>query len=371
MLRGHALLLFLVFALLLAGCNFAPSPQGDVSPTVETIALTQPALLPSPSPSSSPTSMQVTPEPQVETATATFTPGPPTALPTSTPTPGPYEHTMKQGETLGYIIQLYGYRDFGVIDEVVRLNDNIPNADTLPGEGAVILIPRQTVTPTPEDFTPLPDVAQVLGVGVAPTSPATGLNIDAPIIKHTVVEGQTVVDIAVNYNTTLEVLAVLNPDISFAGCNFEVQSGGPNCNPLLRVGQDVMVPAATPTPTLSPTPSGSETPTPTPTHAAPVVILPPQDANVQPGVFRLEWVGVGVLQADEVYLVQITDTTTGDVFNDITRTTSLLLPDSMIPTDGQPHVLNWTVAVARPNDSGVYRVMSGSPEVRRFNWLSR
>ena len=103
-------------------------------------------------------------------------------------------------------------------------------------------------------------------------------------------EGQTIVDIAVTYNTTLEVLAVLNADISFAGCNFEIQSGGPNCNPILQVGQVVLVPAPTPTPTLSPTPSGNETPTPTPTYAAPVVISPPQGANGAIGRFP---VGVG------------------------------------------------------------------------------
>lgn len=353
----------------LAACNFAPSPQGDASPTVEQIPLTQ-ALSPSPSPS--PTDPETVPtEPLVETATPTATPGPPTMPPTATPTPGPYEHVIQQGETLGYIIQLYGYRDFGVISEVVALNENIRDADSLPGAGATILIPRQTATPTPEDFTPAPDIAQVLGNGVAPTSPATGLNIDAPIIEHTIVEGQTVVDIAVNYHTTLEVLAVLNPDISFAGCNFEVQSGGPNCGPLLRVGQVMMVPAPTPTPTLSPTPSGNETPTATPTYAAPMVISPPQGGNVPPSVFLLEWVSVGVLRPDEVYLVQVSDTTSGEVFNDITRSTSILLPESMIPTDGQVHIINWTVTVAKPNEAGVYRVISGAPEIRRFNWLSR
>ncbi|HLV36818.1 MAG TPA: LysM peptidoglycan-binding domain-containing protein [Spirillospora sp.] len=368
MLREPLMLLVLIS---LAGCNFAPVPQGGASPTVDEIVLTQQAILPTASPSPSPTAETLATEPLVETATPTHTPGPPTMPPSSTPTPGPYEHTIQQGETLGYIIQLYGYRDFGVIDEIVRINDNIPNADTLPGEGATILIPRQTVTPTPEDFTPAPDLAQALGVGIAPTSPATGLNIDSPIMAHTVIEGQTVVDIAAEYATTLEVLAVLNPDISFAGCNFEIPSGGPNCNPLLRVAQQVMVPAPTPTPTLSPTPSGSETPTPTPTYAAPVVISPPQDANVPPDVFRLEWVSVGVLQPDEVYLVQITDTTTGEVFNDITRSTSLLLPASMIPSDGQTHVMNWTVSVAKPNEAGVYRITSGPAEPRRFNWFSR
>ena len=64
--------------------------------------------------------------------------------------------------------------DPNVLAEVVRINDNVSNVDSLPGAGAIILIPRQTATATPEDFTPAPDLAQALGVGVEPTSPATG-----------------------------------------------------------------------------------------------------------------------------------------------------------------------------------------------------
>jgi hypothetical protein len=88
-------------------------------------------------------------------------------------------------------------------------------------------------------------------------------------------------------------------------------------------------------------------------------------------VFRLEWVSVGVLQSDEVYLVQITDAVTGQIFNNITRSTAVQLPVSMLPTDGQSHQINWTVTVARPNADGVYQVTSGAPEIRTFNWLSQ
>jgi len=348
--------------LMMTACNFA---QGNVSPTVGFIELSP---LPSATVTPSLTAMQA--EVQV-IPTATETAAPPTLPPVPTATLGPYEYTIQAGDTLGYIVQLFGYRDFGVFDEVVRINDNISNVDALPGEGAGILIPRQSATPTPADFTPAPDLSEALGVGLAPTSQDTGLNVDAPIIEHSVTEGQTIVDIAVLYNTTLEVLAVLNPDISFDGCNFEIQSGGPNCAPILQVGQIVRVPAPTPTPTLSPTPSGSETPTPTPTYAPPIVISPPRDAIVPAGVFRLEWVSVGVLQPQEVYLVQVTDTVTGTVFNDITRATTLLLPESLVPNDGSPHRMQWTVTVAKPNADGVYEILGGTPEVRAFTWQSR
>lgn len=354
--------------LILAACNFAPAPQGDVSPTIEAIELTEAPTESglTPSPSSTPT--QEADGALVETATPSPTPGPPTLPPPPTATLGPYEHTIAAEDTLLYIIQLYGYRDTSVLSEVVAINDNILNADSLPGVGSVILIPRQTATPTPEglELTPTAFVPEQV---IAPTDAETGLNVDTTVLEHIVLEGETIVDIAANNATTLEVLARLNPAIAFFGCNFEIPSGGPNCNPLLQVGQVVRVPAPTPTPTLSPTPSGEETATPTPTYEPPRVVSPPQDALVvQSGSFRLEWVGGNILQPGEVYLVQITDATAGRTFNDITRSTAFLMPETLIPTDGQEHVFNWTVAVARSNDEGVYRIVSGAPEIHTFRW---
>jgi hypothetical protein len=360
-LRWLAVLLLALASL--TGCNFAPLPQGGASPTVEEITLTAP-----PSAEPSQTASATLEEAIIETATSTFTPAPPSETPLPTETLGPYEHTIKENETLGYIIQLYGYRDFNIISEIVGLNPNIPDADTLPGAGSVILIPRQTATPTPEfsELTPTSFLA-----GIQPTSEQTGMNVDAPIIQYTVVQDDTWVGIAQNYATTLEVLARLNPEVAFFGCNFEIPSGGPRCNPPLGIGQVVNVPAPTPTPTLSPTPSGNETPTPTPTYAAPRVVSPPQEAVIPPRTFRLEWVSAGILQQGEVYLVQVEDTVSGAKFNDITTNTSLLLPDTLIPTDGQVHLFNWTVTVASPNDQGVYRIISGAPLIRTFRWQSR
>ena len=347
---------------LLAGCNFAPSPQGEASPTVENIsspspAPTEPSLTPSATPSS---------QPEVATPTLTPTPLPPTITPTASDTPGPYEHTIQENETLGYIIQLYGYTDFDVIAEVVAINENIPDADSLPGPGAVILIPRQTATPTLENS----ELTRVAQAGT-PTAPSVILPVQTAIIQHIVVEGETIVGIAQQYATTLEVISQLNPDIPFFGCDFSIASGGPDCNPPLQVGQAVNVPAPTPTPTLSPTPSGSETPTPTPTYRAPMVVSPPQGGNAPPIAVRLEWVSVGVLQANEFYLVQVRDTTGGTEYVEVTRNTSLRLPDTLIPSDGQPHAMEWTVRVAYPNDQGIYQPVGGSPATNRFQWQSR
>ncbi len=307
---------------------------------------------------------------QGESPTPTPSPAPPTETPTATATPGPYEHTIQQGETLGYIIQLppYSYTDFGVIDEIVRINSNIPNADTLPGAGSVILIPRKTATPTPVGLELTATSDAELNVE---TQHGVTLPIDTIIGCHMVDEGETIIGIMERYETTLEILSQLNPEIQFIRCNFELRAGGEECVVNIQPGQCVNIPLPTPTPTVSPTPSGNETPTPTPTYIAPLPVFPPDGAVAQPGVFRLHWVSAGVLRDNEVYLIEVTDTTNGAVSRQVTRETSLLLPESMIPTDGQMHIINWTVSVASANETGVYRTVSATPIIRTFQWQSR
>ena len=346
--------------LLLAGCNFARLESTALPAAIVSTQLPDATSLPA---------ATLTSSPAIELAVATVTPLPtrPTAAPS--PTRAPWQHVIRDGETLGYIIQQYGYRSFDVIEEIVRLNENIASANLLPGEGSVILIPRPSATPVPADFTPLP-VPPALVEGIAPTSPATGLNYTTAIDDHVVVAGQSVVDIVVQHNTTLEIVSILNPEITFAGCDFGVASGGPNCNPFLSVGQTVRVPAPTPTPTLSPTFSGAETATPTPTWMPPRVISPPQNAILPATTFRLQWLSVGVLAPGEVYLVQLSDES-GVVHNAVTRETSLMLPEALVSSDGIAREMSWTVSVARANAEGVYQIIGGYPQPRHFRWNSR
>jgi LysM repeat protein len=364
-----AILKLLAIAGLLSACNFSPAPQGGATPTIQGIISTATAeVTPTPLPTAT---LSV---PQVESATSTATPAPPTITPTATNTPGPYEYTIQAGDSLISIIQNFGYTDFStapgsIISEVVRINDNILDADTLPGPGSVILIPRQTATPTPANTE--------AAVAMAATNDALVPNIEfsdnTTMTQYVVQEGDTIISVASEYNLTLEQIAVLNPELDFFSCNFEIPSGGTGCNVPLQIGQPVNIPAPTPTPTLSPTPSGSETPTLTPTYSALMLIYPPQGGVAQPSVFSLQWVGVGVLQPEEVYLVQVTDVTytNASTFYGVTRDTSYPLPESLIPTDGQTHTFNWAVSIAKPNPQGAYATVSGQPQIRSFQWQSR
>lgn len=366
-MRKTTFLAFILIAAVLAGCNF--NTPNEATPTVEEVITLTPTDTATASLTPAPT---LTAEVVIESPTPTLSPEPPTITPTASDTPGPYEHVIKDDETLLYIVQQYGYTDLtvgngGIVDQVVALNDNIPNADSLPGPGNIIFIPRQTATPTPQNV----ETAAVVQATDSASVPNVVLPENTTITQYVVQPDDTIIGIAQDYNVTLEQIAVLNQDIDFFSCNFEIPSGGPNCNPPLQVGQSINLPAPTPTPTLSPTPSGNETATPTPTYAAPMLIYPPEGAVAMAGVFNLQWVSVGVLAANEVYLIEVVDTTLNSKTYYITRDTSYALPAALIPSDGQAHIMNWTVSVARKNDSGQYGPIGATPEIRTFTWQSR
>lgn len=358
--------LVLGFALASAGCTFAQLP--NATPTL--IPATETATS-SPVPSQAPTATRTPTAAPTDTAEAIIaasdTPLPPSATPTPTETPGPAEHTIQSGETLGYIVQLYGHRSFDVFDAVVRINDNIPNADALPGPGNVILIPRPTATATPTGQA----IAEAPAVGNA-NPPSVSQQAGGLLqTAHIVQEGESLVDIAQQYNTTLEIISQLNPDIGFFGCDFNIPSGGPDCIIILQVGQEVTVPAPTPTPTLSPTPSGLETATPTPTYTAPITVFPPNQGIAAPGIFSLQWVSTGILDPDEVYLVYIKDVTADSSVNAFTtRSTAFELPSELIPRSGQTHEFQWWVTVGRRNAEGFFEDISGDAPINTFFWQS-
>ncbi len=367
-MRNLRLIGLVCVGLLMVGCSSAS--QGGVTPTVEAIVATS-TEIPTITLRASPSLVQ---EPiqqiDVGTSTPTETAAPPTETFTPSPTPGPYEYTIKANDTLFYIVGQFGYTDLStapghIIDQVVRLNDTVQSADLLPGPGTVILVPRQTATPLPENTE--------TAVAIEATA-ASGPNIPTPssIMQIVIQEGDTLVSIAQNYNLTLPQIVILNPQLEISTCNFEIPSGGEGCNIPIKIGDILNLPAPTPTPTLSPTPSGNETATPTATFVAPVVIFPPDGAAAGAGVFSLQWVGVGLLEPDEVYLIQVTDLTANKiVLQAVTRNTSYPLTDSLIPTDGQTHSFSWMVYVAKPNADKVYGRVGGAPPEHLFTWASK
>ncbi len=349
-----------VIAALLTGCELSQIPQSTPTAEIESLLTPSPTVEITATPS-----VTLTIPPQLE-QTNTPTLGTPLPTGTDTPTPDPYAtYIIQPNDTMLYIIQQapFYYRNTDVIAEILRLNPQIPDRDHLPGPGSSILIPLPTGTATPEGF--------ALTASAQPNVPQIGLPSNAEIIQVTVQEGETIIGIAQKNATTLSIMATLNPQLGFYNCDFANPSGGPDCNVPLAVGEAVNAPALTPTPTLSPTISGSETATLTPTYSAPMLVYPPQDAIAPARTFQLQWISVGVLKDQEVYLVEIQDQTAGTQHIGIAHSTSYQLPDDLIPSDGQTHAIQWRVSVAAPNSEGKYAYIGARGDWRRFSWQSR
>jgi hypothetical protein len=397
-----------LFATLLmtTACNFnneplTPTIEGFTEEPIEPLPDQTEDLLPTatltPSPSSEAT--EVADVALEATSTPSETPIP-SETPVPSPTPGPWEYVIQPNDTLLFIIRQppfnYDIGDQAIIDAIVRLNDNIVSADFLPPPGETILIPRPTSAPLPANV-PTADpeqVSQVTADGpnividhegvviVQPDQPNVtmppmrenkGLPAGSYVGCHMVRENETVAGIIEQYaGLRIDIFSRLNADLNYSGCDFDIPSGGPLCNPVIRANTCVNVVLPTPTPTPSPTPSGSETPTPTATFVAPRVIAPIDNSTVSGGVLTLSWVSSGVLDENETYLIQITDQTSGKTNNFTTRSTSYRLPSSLIPTDGQTHTFNWNVSVAYRNPDGLYvPVGGGTNRTMTFQWQSR
>jgi hypothetical protein len=355
-------------SIFLSACNFdveepTPTAEGIIEQDVPSVPDVEDTLTPTVTPSPSlPGTREVA---LLESPLPSFTPGPPTETETLTPTEGPIEHVIQDGETLSSILPQHGYFDFSVIPAVRAINPTIPDLENLQS-GSVILIPRMTATPTPEGME-MTSVANAT-LGITPLEPNFD-NVDC----YTVQEGESIVTIALDFNTTIEVLRQLNPTLYFPPtCDFTNRSGGPDCSVNIQIGMCINVPYPTLTPTLSPTPNGSETATPTPPFRAPRIVAPPEGAIIT-GDVSLQWVSAGRLDSDEAYFIQIFDVSQPDAppVTGVSYTNNFLLPESLTPTDGQERIYEWTVAVAQRNEQGSYRIIGGESPRRQFKIPSR
>ena len=357
MTRPALLIILLMWSL--AACNIN-RPDAIATPTVHVSA------------TASPTSTALpTATPQIAPATATDTAPPPTATPLPTETPGPFEYVIQEGDTLYYIIQLpqHGYAyDEAAARAVVALNDSISSVDILPPPGSVILIPRPTATAAPLGARATQALLEAIGID---SSSGALLASDAIVGCHHVESGDNLVSIAVEYDTTLEVMSQLNPDLNWFGCAFTEKSGGPDCNPTIQIGECIRAPLPRPLPSRTPTPSGDETATPRPTYPAPRLLYPTEDTAVPPGALTIQWVSVSGLGAADEYLIELSDQTSGRSMTQVSQANAFAVPDEFVPNDGGAHTVLWRVSVARRNDEGGYSLV-GQPGVwHEFDWMSR
>jgi LysM repeat protein len=194
-----------------------------------------------------------------------------TSPPTPTPEPTQFlTHIVKAGENLTSIATDYGT----TVEAIVEVN-NIEDPRSL-RTGQELIIPLLGSVGGP---TPMPG---------APTAPPHGME----VIVHVVQPGESLLGIALEYDTSVEVIMAAN-NIADAQWIF--------------AGQELLIPLGTPTPVPTPTPRPTPTPTPGPPYAAPD-LLDPAEGEVFRGKeadIVLNWASVGILAEDEWYILRL------------------------------------------------------------------
>ena len=358
-------------------------PAAAPSPTLTALSASQPAII------------IATNTPMTPPVLATVTPPPPT--PSDTPTPGPCTHKVAPGDDLISIAFGCGHRSQDVIPLILQMN-NLSSASMIQ-VGQVLSIPWPTATndpngkPPPTAGTAAADsgsdpsansaafvTATDNGISVQevvslptqapPTIPPTATLLPG-MMWYTVKPNENIVGIAFAHETNVQVLSQINPEITFAQCDFGNPAGGPDCTVNIFAGEQIRVPAPTPTATLSPTLSGSETATPTltPTFNAPSALSPPDRALFMKNeLITLRWVASGTLSDGETYRIRVEDTTAGKVYSSDTTDLSFILPADWQGQDGQRHDYRWQISVIRLADPD-HPYFTTEPRI--FTWEGR
>lgn len=326
------------------------------------------AMVESPTRMSGPT---VTPGP----ATASHTPSPaPTQIPSHTPTPAPCLREVAAGDSLIGIILACGHQNLAVMPTVMALNGIIDEEVIRAGQLIRVPPPTPTIdplaTPAPS-ATPAADSAAAESalalLAFDPFAPTATPTLFPGLMWHVVSRGDSMISIAIQYETDAKGLSDLNPEIEFSLCDFSATFGGPECTVQLSENQHVRVPAPTPTQTAIPTATGSETPTPTATATfnAPLLQDPPEQtffaADEQ---VTLRWVGTGRLNENDSYRVTVTAADKSVTYSAETRELFFIIPSQWGATDADRHTYIWQVSVVDAQ-SGAVRHASGE---RGFVW---
>ncbi len=345
--------------------------------------------------------------PPTATSTATSSPTP-TLTPTPAPTPTPIVHVVQPGDTILSIATWYGSR----VELIMEANGL--------DESSLLQVDQELIVPIP---TPTPEIAP------QPTDPivVTAVSTATPeMIIHVVQPGEYPGLIAEQYGTTAEaimaanniadprslrvgqellipvassgevkttkvqvVVHVVQPGDTLLGIAFRYGAtveGIMGANDIddprsLQVGQELIVPIGTPTPTPTLTPHPTPTLTPGPRYPAPALLAP-----IDGAVFRgekdpilLNWASVGILAADEWYVVRLRYIEEGaerakQLPGTWTKSTAWRVPPNWRPPEGaQSHLFRWSVTVVLQSggrDDGTWETLALSPmsQSRSFFW---
>ncbi len=354
--RQYSLVMGLILVFLVAAAatvTLIPTALSATAAMFETADTATPSPWPT---SNRPT---VTPAPPTTSPTLTLTP---TATLTPTPTPEPCYQEVQAGDVLYAVVARCGHQSFDVLPIVVETN-SLRDANSI-SQGQRLEIPWPTPTGDTNLIEPTDNPGEESAANDADISDPFSENFDALFVPtptlqpgiqfHTVVEGENMIAIAVQYGANVEILSQLNPEIVFSQCDFGTDFGGPRCSVSLNQGQLVRVPAPTPTPTIPPTASGSETPRPTitATYNVPSVQSPEDRSLFQSTeLITLRWSPTGTLSERQAYLIRVEDQTAGVVYTASTIETSFVIPSAWQGV-GERHDYAWTISVINEDDRG-------------------
>lgn len=347
------------------------------------IAPATPTITPSPT-------LDITLTPSPTLSLATVTQGPPTLTPTQTPsptlTPGPTNtpepclQTVGAGEGMLALISRCGHINLDVIPLVVQMNGLSDENDLRAGQTIQIPYPTPTIDPNaiPATLDPAAESNTGESVMVSLDGGMSQSDIEATqaidpffvptptnppgVANYTVVLNDSIIGIIAQYNTTIDIIDKLNPEMDFFQCEMGQQFGGPACVVPLFEGQLIRVPVPSPTPTFTFTPNGSETPTPTATatYNAPNPLSPSNRAYFRRDeVITLRWSASGTLADNEVYFVTVQNLGEGVAFTGETRDLFWVVPQAWQGAQAAQLEYIWTVSI----------ITQGNPNSARYTTL--
>lgn len=364
------------------------SPQQDAAAALPAAVTPQPAAV-----AASPTTLLDTPLPQaaIEPTAVITVALPLTATspisPTVAPTPTPIVYTVVSGDTVERIATRYGVTAQELMAANAMANDFlqvdqrlvIPAAGTSPEVPAAEATP--TITPTPVVYTvvrgdtvekiaarygvTVPDLMSLNGMKsdliqvdqklvipsdslargpdgqLVPTATPTPKN---AIYKVEVRAGETLEKIAQRLGSTVDAIVAANDWIESADTIII-----PGDQLIVPVGVAALtsIPDASRAPTATPIPLPTSTPG--PRWLAPQPLVPVQGAKVQPESVLLQWLSVGVLAPDEVYVVRVwPQGRQREELVDVTLATSYRVPEDWLSLYARRGGrFEWVVGVAR------------------------
>ncbi len=144
------------------------------------------------------------------------------------------------------------------------------------------------------------------------------------------------------------------------------------------VGLALVIPRNTPTPTPPPVAEAVATPTPVMGYPAPVMLHPRDTASFtgSDAVIVLQWASVGILEDREYYQVELIIPTDGQSITEqmITRSTAWRVPGELFPPETvEDRTFSWRVLVVRQvtgTDNASYKVISQAARRRTFTWAT-